>query len=136
MSFYIKILLVLGFVSLSYKANAQLDTLNYVKQFEVNKAQYINQPFSYLLSQMTQIQPKSHWASSNPKNKNSVSASQFLFCNMNHIGNRVVTLYIVWKDSFSRSEVKYLQNQNGFYFTNEEKVLYGNKIIKDIIVSK
>ena len=55
MSFYIKVLLVLGFVSLSYKANAQLDTLNYLKQFEVNKAQYINQPFSYLLSQMTQI---------------------------------------------------------------------------------
>ncbi|NMR35205.1 hypothetical protein HIO71_13525 [Chryseobacterium aquaticum] len=132
----VKLFSVISCLFFTSKAMAQLDTLNYVKQFEINKAQYINQPFSYLLSQMTQIQPKSHWVSSNPKNKNSVAASQFLFCNMDYIGNRVVTLRILWKESFPRSEVKYYQNKNGFHFTNEEKTFYGNKIIKDILVSK
>ena len=117
----VKLFSVISCLFFTSKAMAQLDTLNYVKQFEINKAQYINQPFSYLLSQMTRIQPKSHWVSSNPKNKNSVSASQFLFCNMDYIGNRVVTLRILWKESFPRSEVKYYQNKNGFHFTNEEK---------------
>ncbi len=125
-----------GFVSLSHKVNAQLDTLNYLKQFEANKAQYINQPFSHLLNQIVLLQPKSHWADSNPKNKNSISATQFLFCNMDYIGNRVVKLRIFWKDSFPRLEVKYLQNKNGFNFTNEERAYYGNKVIKDILVSK
>ena len=132
----IKTICVILFSLASSKAMAQLDTLNYLKQFEANKAQYINQPFSYLLSQMTQIQPTSHWASSSLKDKNSVFVSQFLFCDMDYIASRVVILRIIWKDNFPRSEVKYLQNHNGFYFTNEEKAFYGNKIIKDIIVSK
>jgi len=55
----VKLFSVISCLFFTSKAMAQLDTLNYVKQFEINKAQYINQPFSYLLSQMTQIQPKS-----------------------------------------------------------------------------
>ena len=132
MSFYIKILLVLGCMSLSHKANAQLDTLNYVKQFEVNKAQYINQPFSYLLSQMTQVQPKSHWAHTPLKNKTIVEYSSFNFCEIDYSFKNAVTLRIIWKDTFPKSEVKYLQNKNGYNFTNEEKAFYGSKIVKDI----
>ncbi|WP_294269865.1 hypothetical protein [uncultured Chryseobacterium sp.] len=51
------------------KINAQLDTLNYLKQFELNKANYIGQPFSKLLNEMTQIQPKTAWAASMGKKK-------------------------------------------------------------------
>lgn len=40
------------------ESKAQLDTLNYLKQFEANKANYIGQPFSKLLNDMIQIQPK------------------------------------------------------------------------------
>ncbi|MCC2589543.1 hypothetical protein [Chryseobacterium sp. MFBS3-17] len=36
-------------------AYAQLDTLNYLKQFEINKANYIGQPLSVLLNDMTQF---------------------------------------------------------------------------------
>lgn len=56
--------LTLLLITFSCKANAQLDTLNYLKQFEANKAQYINQPFSKLLNEMTQLQPTSHWGES------------------------------------------------------------------------
>ncbi|GAA4158341.1 hypothetical protein GCM10022217_19500 [Chryseobacterium ginsenosidimutans] len=40
------------------KAQQPIDTLNYIKQFEINKANYVNKSFSYLLSQMSEIQPK------------------------------------------------------------------------------
>ena len=50
-------------------AKAKLDTLNYLKQFETNKANYINQPFSVLLNNMTQIQPKTAWPASHGRKK-------------------------------------------------------------------
>lgn len=65
-----------------------------------------------------------------------VFVSQFLFCDIDYIGNRVVILRIIWQNKFPRSEVKYLQNKNSFFFTNEEKAFYGNKIVKDIMVYK
>lgn len=44
------------FFTIQNKAQA-LDTLNYLKQFEVNKVNYIGQLFSKLLNDITQIQP-------------------------------------------------------------------------------
>ncbi|MEG1198951.1 MAG: hypothetical protein RSD53_06150, partial [Algoriella sp.] len=38
-----------------------LDTLNYLKTFEVNKSKYIGKPFSVLLADMKKIQPKTVW---------------------------------------------------------------------------
>ncbi|MGO4710687.1 hypothetical protein AB4Y90_16595, partial [Chryseobacterium sp. 2TAF14] len=76
--------IALLFITFSYKANAQLDTLNYMKQFEANKAQYINQPFSKLLNEMHQLQPTSHWGDTPFKNQNIVHATRFLFCNMDY----------------------------------------------------
>lgn len=128
--------LALLLITFSCKANAQLDTLNYLKQFEANKAQYINQPFSKLLNEMTQLQPTSHWGDTPLKNRSTVHATRFLFCNMNYIGNRVVVLRIIWQDYIPYSQVEYLQNKNNFFFTNEEKAFYGNKIVKDIMVYK
>ncbi|MEC3875533.1 hypothetical protein [Chryseobacterium salviniae] len=131
-----KLFSILLLLVLSCKTYAQLDTLSYIKQFEINKSQYINKPFSYLLTQMTQLQPKSHWADSFPQNKKIVKASIFNFCEMDYSFKNAVTLHIIWQDSFPKSEVKYYQNKNGFYFTNEEKAFYGNKIVKDIMVYK
>ena len=129
----LKIITIL-LISISFKMQAQLDTLTYLKQFEANKINYINQPFSYLLSHMTQIQPKSHWAHSPMKNKNIVKSSTFNFCEIDYSFKNAVTLRITWEETFPKSEVKYLQNKNGYYFTNEEKAFYGNKIVKDIMV--
>ena len=134
MSIHIKLLLVLGFVSLSHKASAQLDTLNYLKQFEANKAQYINQPFSYLLSQMTQIQPKTVWFDPIINKKSKVKKSIFKFCEKRYSFKNAVELHIIWADYIPRSEVKFFETKNHFYFTDEEKIFYGNKIVKDIFV--
>ena len=127
-------LLVLGFMSLFHRANAQLDTLNYLKQFEANKAQYINQPFSYLLGQMTQIQPKTVWPNTYIKNKNIVKSSIFNFCSKDYSFKNAISLVITWEEFIPRTQVKYYETKNHFYFTDEEKVFYGNKIVKDIIV--
>ncbi|KNB63185.1 hypothetical protein [Chryseobacterium sp. Hurlbut01] len=130
----IKLLSIIPFLLISSKSIAQIDTLNYLKQFEINKAQFINQPFSHLLNHITQIQPKSHWAHSSMKNKYIVKASTFNFCQMDYSFKNAVTLRITWQDTFPKSGVKYLQNKNGYYFTNEEKIFYGDKIVKDIMV--
>lgn len=128
--------IALLFIAFSCKTNAQLDTLNYMKQFETNKIEYINKPFSYLLSQITQIQPKSVWFSPNINNKNIIKKSIFKFCDMEYSFNRNVILEITWQNDIPRSEVKYYEDKNHFYFTEEERAFYGNRVVKDIIVYK
>ncbi|SHL87664.1 hypothetical protein SAMN05444360_105149 [Chryseobacterium carnipullorum] len=119
---------------LSYKVNAQLDTLNYLKQFEANKAQYIGQPFSKLLQAMTQIQPKTIWADYNIENKTITKRSRFKFCEMDYSFKNVITMNITWGNDIPFSQVEYYEKNNNFYFTDEERAFYGNKIVKDIMV--
>ena len=67
---------------LSLKSHAQLDTLKYLREnFEDKKSEYIGKPFSYLLSKMTKIQPKTCWAHGT-NNRFIVPYSQFLFAEM------------------------------------------------------
>ncbi len=119
---------------ISLKMSAQLDTLNYLKQFEVNKSQYINQPFSKLLNNMIQIQPISVWASINHKNMNSITFSQFKFCEMDESFSSNIILTIIWQTPLPASETDYYEDKNGFFFTNDERNYYGGKIVKDIKV--
>ena len=39
-----------------------------------------------------------------------------------------VTLQIDWQDTIPANDIKFYENKNGFYFTNEEKFFYGNSI--------
>lgn len=114
--------------------NAQMDTLTYVKTFEINKANYIGQPLSVLLNDMTLIQPKTIWFTPISKNKNMVKESRFKFCEMRHSYKNAITLEITWENYIPFSQVDYYQNLNDFFFTNDERLFYGNKIIADIRV--
>ena len=121
------------FFTIESKAQT-LDTLNYLKQFEINKASYIGQPFSKLLTDMTQIQPKTVW-SIPVKNKRSViKDTGFLFCDMDYSFHNAINLNITWQNDIPYTNTKTLGIQNGYFFTNDEKSFYGNKIIKDIRV--
>ncbi|MDR6157967.1 hypothetical protein QF023_001483 [Chryseobacterium sp. SLBN-27] len=127
------ITIILLFLSIQLKA--QLDTMNYLKQFEANKAHYIGQPFSKLLNDMTQIQPKTIWNRPPRNNKNIILQSSFNFCIKNQtFNNNVINLVITWQDYIPYSQTYYYSQKNSFYFTNDEKIFYGNKIIKDIWV--
>ena len=118
----------------SHKAFAQLDTLNYLKQFETSKANYIGQPLSKLLNDMIQIQPKTVWSNPPKNNRNIILNTRFKFCEMDYSFYNTITLGITWETSIPRSQVIYYEQLNGFYFTNDEKLFYGNKIVKDILV--
>ncbi|SHL87584.1 hypothetical protein SAMN05444360_105146 [Chryseobacterium carnipullorum] len=129
-----KIISLFILMLLSNKINAQIDTLNYLKQFEANKAQYIGQPFSKLLQDMTQIQPKTVWGIPVFNNITIINESRFKFCKKEHSFNNAVILEIIWHNEIPFSEIKYYQNKNQFYFTDEERLFYGSKIVKDIKV--
>ena len=133
MKYILKITIIVTLL-FSIKSFAQLDTLNYVKQFETNKANYIGQPFSKLLNEMNQIQPNLIWSSGSFKNKNNVINSRLNFCEKQFAFNNVITLLIEWDTPLSRSDTKYYEQLNHFYFTNDERNFYGSKIVKDIKV--
>ncbi len=120
------------FLFIGSKLLAQLDTLNYLKQFEANKVEYINQPFSKLLNNMIQIQPKSVWGGMSFKNKSIIPFSRFKFCEMDKSFSSNIILVVEWQTPLPVSDTGYYENKNGFFFTNDEKNYYGSKIVKDI----
>lgn len=130
----LKISLLLIFILTFNNFSAQLDTLNYVKQFEVNKTNYIGKSLNSLLTDMVVIQPKTVWSRSGGRVKTQSLGSAFKFTTMDLSFRNTVTLLIYWQDAIPRDDTKYYEQKNGFYFTNDEKKFYGNKIIKDIKV--
>lgn len=128
--FFVFALLITGKSTL-----AQFDTLNYLKNFELQKAQYVHQTFSLLLNEMIQIQPKSVWAGRNIRNRHQTLFSTFNFESPNNtFHGGLIKMVIYWETPIPSNELKYLSDRNHFYFTNEEKVFYSNKIVKDIMV--
>ncbi|MFC7349006.1 hypothetical protein ACFQO9_20015 [Chryseobacterium zhengzhouense] len=125
-------IIVCSIFFLSIQTNAQLDTLNYIKQFETNKINYINQPFTKLLGDMVQIQPKTVWPTIG--RKGFIYRTRFKFCEMKDSYYNVITLLIEWQEPVSSSQAKHYTDLNGYYFTNDEKVFYGSKIVKNIWV--
>lgn len=129
---YLKLILLL--LSLQTINAQQIDTLTYVKQFEINKNNYIGKPFSILLNDMTKISPKTVWMTTNPSNMNNIKESRFKFTTKEKSFKNAVTLLITWKDFVPFKDIEYLSKKNKFYFTSEEKNFYGTKIIQDISV--
>lgn len=118
------------FILLAFcKTNAQVsDTLAYVKSFEANKTNYIGQPLSKLLNDMTQLQPKSIWTTN-------TYYSGLNFCEMeNSTDMGTVNMIIFWQIPIPVEDSEYYDKKNHFYFTNDERNFYGSKIIKDIFV--
>ena len=110
-----------------------LDTLNYLKTFEVNKSKYIGKPFSVLLADMKKIQPKTVWPQ-HGRYKTSIVGNRFKFADMDFSFDNVITLFVDWSESIPIDNFEYYTNRNGFYFTQEERTYLGSKIIKDIMV--
>ena len=120
---------------ISHSAKGQLDTLVYLKNYEIQKNNYIGQPFSVLLNDMVQIQPNTIWSFGPTYNKYIKTYSHIYYCSMEEsFYNKRITMIIHWQNPLPNSEVNYYSNRNNFYFTPEERTYYGNKIIKDIKV--
>ncbi|HFK5510443.1 TPA: hypothetical protein ACGZ9U_001352 [Elizabethkingia anophelis] len=120
---------------LSSYAKAQMDTLNYLKQFEVNKAIYIGKPLSLLLNDMKEIQPKTIWNYGPFNDKKMRTSSDLKFCNIEEsLKKNVIRFSIEWASPIPAVETNYYRDKNKSKFTEDEKSFYGNKIIKDIKV--
>lgn len=131
----IKFLCTILLLLMNNKVFSQLDSLNYLKNnFEAQKTLYINKPFSFLLNNMTQIQPKTAWSHSKNMKRNERHYTNFKFNFMEASFHNSITLQIEWLDVIPANDIKFYENKNGFYFTNDEKLFYGNKIIKNIKV--
>ncbi len=123
----IKILIILTIFPFS-KTNAQVaDTLAYVKTFEANKANYIGQPFSKLLNDMSQLQPKHLFTY--------YQDSSLMFCKEDDLFTAgTVNMVIFWQIPIPSTDSEYYENKNNFLFTNDERNYYNNKIVKNIYV--
>src|SRR6218665_1395796 len=111
-------IILIALALFSSKNNAQknngqkLDTLNYLKQFETNKVNYIGQPFSKLLNDITKIQFKTVWSHSPFNNKKIISDTDFKFVEKEYSFGKVVTLFIEWQNPFSKNDAIYYKNLN------------------------
>jgi hypothetical protein len=130
------IITILCFILLAKNSSAQIDTFAFLKNFELQKAQYIGQPFSVLLNAMGQVQPKSAWGGRNARNKTQIPYCTFNFVTpdncFSYLG--VITMLVDWQTFIPSQDIDYYSNLNHFYFTNSERQFYSNKIIKDISV--
>ncbi|UOU97951.1 hypothetical protein MUU74_15830 [Chryseobacterium daecheongense] len=130
------------FIAFSAHYNAQtkefkkatLDTLRYLKTFETNKAEYIGKPFSYLLSKMTKIQPKTVWIVPNSNDSTVLQKSLFRFYDMNYPIMNETKMLITWKIGLPYKTVNFNTRRNKFYFSDSERKFYENKIIEDILI--
>lgn len=118
--------------------NAQVsDTLSYVKQFEINKTNYIGKPFSVLLNDMNKIKIQTVTPSSSGKSIKKFVASRFKFeLPHNSFKDNVVLMVIEWKGELNKSDIQYYNDRSKDVFTDNERNYYSNKIIRNIIVYK
>jgi hypothetical protein len=112
------------------------DTLNYVKSFETNKAQYIGKPFSVLLNALGKVQPKTVFPVGYIfENINVKPESRFQFKDRRYLyAHDAVILRIEWQTPLPSETVYNMRIKNDALFTNEEKTYYSSKIVKDIMV--
>jgi hypothetical protein len=112
------------------------DTLNYVKSFETNKAQYIGKPFSVLLNALGKVPPKTVFPAGYIfENINVKPGSLFRFNDRrNMYAENVISLYIDWQTPLPSETVYNMRIKNDALFTNEEKTYYSAKIVKNIRV--
>ncbi|MCJ8152540.1 hypothetical protein MKJ01_02045 [Chryseobacterium sp. SSA4.19] len=113
------------------------DTLVYLKKFETNKEKYIGKPFSLLLKDMVQLQPKKAKSDFREDLNNPLPNTSFTF-SQKEMGSRPeATLSIRWKaDDSPTAPIEFFEQEHNYFFTLNERNFFEKKIIKDIIVYK
>ncbi|AQX02345.1 hypothetical protein [Elizabethkingia anophelis] len=129
-------LIIISISLLSTYVKAQMDTLSYLKQFEVNKAKYVGKPLSILLDDMTAIQPKLVFSHSAFTNKHFRIFSDFKFDTKNAYSINSISMLVYWQTPIHTEEANQYRDRNKSLFTPDERSFYGNKIIKDIKVNR
>lgn len=125
------ILLIFSMLLFNNLYSQKVDTLDYLKKIEYNKAKYIGKPFSVLLKDLKELEPKTIWALAGGHNIKIVRRSHLVFSEDPFSTD---ILSIEWDSEILRERVNFYEMKNDFRFTQEEKEFYSNKIIKNIEV--
>jgi hypothetical protein len=140
MKIQINIILVILLLFLNGILKAQKtvsDTLAYAKKFETNKEKYIGKPFSLLLKDMTQMQPKKAKSDLRDNPSNPLPSTLFRFSDKDINSANEVTLVITWKaDDTPTTPIEFFEQEHNYRFTVNEKNFFEKKIVKDILVYK
>jgi len=113
------------------------DTLAYIKRFETNKEKYIGKPFSLLLKDMTQLQPKKAKSDINEDPNKPLQSTMFTFSNKDVSSGNQATLIITWRaDNIPNTPIEFFEQEHNYRFTVSEKNFFEKKVVKDIVVYK
>ncbi|WP_051289327.1 hypothetical protein [Chryseobacterium daeguense] len=138
MKMYFKIFPVAFLLCLHVFVKAQkpvTDTLAYLKKFETNKEKYIGKPFSLLLKDMTQMQPKMAKSDINEDPGVPLQSTMFRFSEKDISSANQSTLIIRWKaDTVPTTPIEFFEQEHNYRFTVSERNFFEKKIIKDIVV--
>ena len=115
----------------------QLETLNYLRNIEFKKADYICQPFSKLLNDMKFAKPIRIWIRPTHGIRKLVDVTILCFnekCPFDP--DNAGCLYIIWDEPLHYRDSGYnsLEIKNKNYFTKDEEDIFNSKLIKDIRV--
>lgn len=113
------------------------DTLAYAKKFEINKEKYIGKPFSLLLKDMAQMQPKNAKSEFKEDTSNPLPSTAFTFSDKDINSGNGVTIIIRWKpDETPTTPLEFFEQEHNYRFTPNERNFLEKKIVRDITVYK
>lgn len=129
---------ILVILSGSLKAQKQVtDTLAYLKKFETNKEKYIGKPFSLLLKDLSQLQPKKAKSDINENPGSPLLNTTFRFSESDINSAHAPTMIIKWKpDNSPTTQIEFFEQEHNYRFTISERNFFEKKIVKDIVVAK
>jgi len=113
------------------------DTLSYAKRFEINKEKYIGKPFSLLLKDMVQMQPKQAKSEFREDTNYPLPSTAFTFSDKDINSGNGVTMIVRWKaDDTATTPLEFFEQEHNYRFTPNEKNFLEKKVIRDITVYK
>lgn len=113
------------------------DTLAYAKRFEINKEKYIGKPFSLLLKDMVQMQPKQAKSEFREDTNYPLPSTVFTFSDKDINSGNGITMIVRWKaDDTATTPLEFFEQEHNYRFTPNEKNFLEKKVIRDITVYK
>jgi hypothetical protein len=127
-----------GFTKAQETSKKAIDTLSYLRKFEMNKDKYIGKRFGLLIKDMVQMQPKMAKSTFNEDVNNPMTSTSFRFSEKDFDSDNDLTLIVKWRtDDIPTGPIQFAEEGNNYRFTVGQKNMVEKKIIKDIaVVSK
>ncbi|WP_326981858.1 hypothetical protein VUJ46_16710 [Chryseobacterium sp. MYb264] len=123
-----------GFVKAQKTSDKKaVDTVSYLRKFEMNKDKYIGKRFGLLMKDMIQMQPKMAKSVFNEDVNNPMTSTAFRFSEKSFDDTHTPTLIVKWRtDDIPTGPIQFAEEGNNYRFSLGQKNMLEKKIIKDI----